>query len=480
MDRRAAPVLALALVLLGPALAGLAPAVGGAITPEVSFTGVRDYAVDLNNDTLYEEFVVEVHLDVTVAGSYTVVCYMTYEEGGATRNVAYDYVDTVLVQGNNTVDVTFDSEPIYASTHTGPFMLDIVVTKIDYFTPWGTTKSTAFYDYRDFASVDNPPPVPPDAPRVELDVNYVNVTTTVFQVFVNRTSPEIVYRYRELRPGLPDFVVRFTRLLFYGDDGDGYYDGEDIVAAVELGNFPWALTNIQVAGAQATFDLKSRLPVQVGAEFHPVNVTFGFLVTNGSGALPDGWGFIHGQAAELKVNILVDLSEGVPGADAVAFEAKASDTLHNHDYLVEEPTGFRLFPSRNSTAYLPVPSLPGRDATVVGIVDGNLVQHAFVGWLVRARQHHGDPDVTVEVPVGASMRINQGRLELMLSYAYAPDVLAISHDPSVGVLTENLPPLPPTPPPPEQEQPNFYVWALAIIVGAAILVLSVYARAKGY
>ncbi len=467
-------------MLLGPALAGLAPAAGGQIIPDIRFTSIRDYAVDVDNDTLYEQFVVEIHMETTVAGIYTVVSYMTYEEGGVKRNVVYDFVDAALVQGNNTVDITFDSEPVFSSTHTGLFQLEIEVTKVDYVETWRTSRSTAFYDYRDFESVDNPPPVPPDAPRVELDVNYVNVTTTVFQVFVNRTSPEIVYRYRELRPGLPDFVVRFTRLLFYDDDGDGYYDGEDAVASVELGNFPWALTNIQVAGAQATFDLKSRLPVQVGAEFRPVNVTFGFLVTNGSGSAPDGWGFIHGQAAELKVNILVGLSEGVPGADAVAFEAKASDTLRNHDYLLEEPTGYRLYPSANSTAYLPVPSLPGRDATVIGIVDHNLVQHAFVGWLVRAQQHQGDPDVTVEVPVGVSMRVNQGRLELLLSYSYSPEVLAVSHDPSVGVLTENLPPPPPPPPPTEEEQPNFYVWALAIIVGAAILVLSVYARVKGY
>ena len=471
--------LLLALLVLAPALGALAPLAVGAVTPVLSYRAVHDVAVDVNNDTLYERLDVEVSVDVTVAGTYTVVCRLTYLSGGTSRNIATEYTDAMLQQGNNTVELSFDSAPIYASTHSGSFTLSLQTTKLDWVEQWSTTTATKFYDYRDFEAPTNPPPVPPDAPRVELDLYYVNVTTTVFQVFVNRSSPEIVYRYREARPGLPEFVVRFSRLVFYADDGDGIYDGEDAVASAELASSPWALTNIKVSGPQVTFDLRARLPVQVGSAFHPVNVTFDFLVTNGSGMAPDGVGFIRGHAAELKVGVLMELVDSIPGATAVALEAKCQDTLRNHDFLVEGPTGYRLLPALNSTAYMAVPDIPGREASVIGMVDSNDIEHGFFGWLTTATET-GAASAEATVPVGASMRVNQGRLEVLLSYPYGAGVATVFHDPSVGVLPDNLPDLPPVPPPEEEEQPNIYVWMFAVIVGAAILVLSVYARARGY
>jgi hypothetical protein len=473
--------LLLALLVLAPALAALPPLASGAVTPALTYRAVHDVALDIDNDTLYERLDVELTLDVTVAGTYTVVCRLTYLSGGTNRTIATEYTDALMQQGNNTVELSFDSSPIYSSTHSGSFQLNIQATKIDWVEQWIVSTPTKFYDYRDFEAPDNPPPVPPDAPRIELDLHYVNVTTTVFQVFVNRTSPEVLYRYREPRPGLPDFVVRFSRILLFVDDGDGCYDGEDTVASAELGAFPWALTNIKVSGPQVTFDLRARLPVQVGTSFHAVNVSFNFMVTNGSGMAPDGRGFIRGHAAELKVGVLMELADAVPGATAVALEAKFQDTLRNHDFLVEAPTGFKLFVASDSTAYLQVPDIPGRGASVIGMVDSNIVEHAFFGWLTVAEERlASDPDEAAEVQVGASMRVNQDRLEVLLTYPYGTGVASVFHDPSVGVLPANLPPLPPTPPAPEEEQPNIYVWLFAVIVGAAILVLSVYARARGY
>ena len=474
---RASAAAVLVAALLLPALAGLIAPAGGAITPELFFKSVHDYAVDSDNDTLYDSLVVELHIEVTVAGTYTIVCRLAYQDAGVTRTVGTVYKDVQLVQGNNTVDLSFGSEGVYDTAHTGPFELQLQAWKIDWDFPWNTVKSTGFYDYRDFEAPDNPPPVPPDAPKVELDIYYVNITTADFQVFVNRTSPEIVYRYRVLRVGMPDFIVRFTRIVFYKDDGDGSYSGEDAIGTADLSLNPWAFTNVKVSGAQVTFDLKARMPVRTATAFSPVNVTLRFLITNGTSP---GSEFIRGEGAELKISLGLEVDDPIDGADSVAFEAFASDTLHNHDFLVEEPTGFRLLPARNSTAYLPVPSIPGARSTVIGMVDGNLVEHAFFGWLVHATENDSRATEGAEVDVGASLRVNQQRLEVLLSYPYVATVTALDHDPSVGVLPANLPPPPPVTPPGEEATPNIYVWLFAILVGAAILVLSVYARAKGY
>jgi len=467
----------LVAALLLPALLGLLGPAGGAITPELWFRSVHDYAVDSNNNTLYDSLVVELHIEVTVAGTYTVVCDLTYQDAGTTRTVASFYKDYQFVQGNNTIELSFGSEAIYDSAHTGPFELQLQAIKIDYYSPWNNFQITGFYDYRDFEAPDNPPPVPPDAPKLELDAYYVNITTRDFQVFVNRTSPEVVYRYRVLRTGMPDFVVRFTRLIFFRDDGDGRYSGEDVIGTADLSLNPWAFTNVKVSGAQVTFDLKARMPVRTATAFSPVNVSLGFLITNGTS--PDSE-FIRGEGAELKITLGLEVVDPIAGADSVAFEAFASDTLHGHDFLVEEPTGFHLYPARNSTAYLAVPAIPGARSTVIGMVDRNMVEHAFFGWLVHATENDSRASEGAEVGVGASMRVNQQRLEVLLSYPYAATVTTVSHDPSVGVLPANLPPPPPVRPPGEEPAPNIYVWLFAILVGAAILVLSVYARAKGY
>jgi len=51
---------------------------------------------------------------------------------------------------------------------------------------------------------------------------------------------------------------------------------------------------------------------------------------------------------------------------------------------------------------------------------------------------------------------------------------------SVGTVAENRPPGPPPTLPPEEPTPNPFVFWFAVIVGAVIILLTVYARAQGY
>ncbi len=467
-------------MLLLAALSGLLAPASADVVPELYYNSINDYAVDRNENSLYDALVVEISVEVTVAGTYTIVGRLFAPDGGTPRTVASVFSDEYLELGNNTFQLEFDSEDIYRNPHVGAYTLDLEATKLDYAVPFTATTQTRFYDYMTFESVLNPPPVPPDAPKVELDINYVNITTSVFQVFVNRTSPEVIYRYRELRPGLPDFLLRFTRMLFFLDDGDGMYDGEELVGQVEFEGHPWAFTNVQVSGPKVTFDLVSRLQIRTATEFYQANVTFSFIITNGSSQGRGESGFIRGHAAELKFDIVVEFLDDVEDASMVALEARVTDTMASHDYLIEGPSGFNLHFAETDTDYAPVPRLPASRATVIGIVDDNLVEHAFVGWLNTAGEDLEDEDGEVEVHVGPSFRFSDGALELVLAYPYSAIVDGLSHDPSVGILEENLPPEQPEPSDDDDSAPNFYMWLFAALVGAVILILSVYARAKGY
>ena len=385
-----------------------------------------------------------------------------------------------LEVGNNPIELHFDSEDIFRKGLSGVFKAELSIQKFDYAFPWPFTYPTKFYDYASFDAPENPPPVPPDAPEVDVDFNAINISTDDFKVFISRNSPEITYRYRENRPGLTDFHVSFQKLLFFDDDGDEVYDGEDVVGSSVLLSYPWTFTIVEVNGPKVSFDLKTHVSIAKAGDDVGASVTLTFVVTNGSAADPKTSSFIRGGVAELKVDILVELEGAIPGADRLAMEIKVTSGDDSHGFLMEEPSGFVRYSPTNGTNYLPVPRLPATRHTKIGLVDDNLVEHAFIAWMNSADETWATGEDTLPVDVDASFRVNEGALQLFLSYPYSADLIELGHDPSMGVLTENLPPQPPGPVPEREPVPNLYLYLFAGIVGAVILMLSVYARAQGY
>lgn len=471
----------IALVLLLPALALAVGPAGADIPPEITFTSIRDYAVDDDNSGRFDKLVIEVKIEATIEGYYSVLCNLRVDESGNTHLIDSFYDDFWLEEGVNTLELEFPSEPIFRMGISGSFRAEIEVQKWDYVgKKWPITHPTGFYDHNKFFAPENPPPVPPDAPIVEAGHQTINISTDVFQVFVNRTSPVIVFRYRNADPAMPDFVVTYYRLILFNDDGDHMYNGEDPTATVLLTNYPWASDNIQVSGPKVSFDLITRVPVPVGPEFVSADITLTFTVTNGTITDPGGSGFIRGDASELKVDILFEPDGSIPGADHMAFEFRTKDTLGSHDFLVEEPVGYKLYPRTEETGYLPVPRLPLSTYSQVGLVNDNMVMHAFVGWQNQAEETWsgiGDP---LMVEVGGSFRVRGGQMEFYNAYPFSADLSSLDHDPSVGTVVENKPAEPLPPGPPEEPMPNPFVFWFAIIAGAVIILLTVYARAQGY
>jgi hypothetical protein len=256
------------------------------------------------------------------------------------------------------------------------------------------------------------------------------------------------------------------------------FNGEPPVASVMLTNYKWSVGNVELLGPRVSFDLGAQVPIQVTGGYVSADITVTCIVTNGTSPYPGTPQFLQGGASELKLDLTIDLMDGIPGADLMALETTVGDTLGNHDFLLEEPSGFRLLPRTVETVYEPVPRMPGTQHTKIGLVDGNQVEHAFLGWIEEATESRGQNPVNVDV--GASYRVKGGLLELVWAYPYSEDLTSLTHDPSVGIIEDNLPPMPPGPLPPKEVVPNVYVFLFALIVGAVILILSVYARAQGY
>jgi hypothetical protein len=476
---RALPAL-IALLLLLPALALVTGPAGSQIPPEVTFTSIRDNPVDTDKSGLFNELVIEVKLEVTQEGAYTILAVVSVDASGNTYNIDAPKVDPWLVEGENVVELVVPSENIYRTGRSGPFKVDIEVQKWDYYRKWNIIHITGYYEHIRFQAPENPPPIPPDAPIVEAGPNSINISTDEFQVFVNRSSPVIVFRYRDTDPAIPDFVLTYYRLILFNDDGNHIFDGEDPVATVLLTNYPWASDNIEVSGPVVSFDLTARVPIPVGPGFVSADITLTFTVTNGTVTDPEGSGFIRGDASELKVDILFQPDGSITGADRLAFEFRVRDTLGTHGFIVEEPTGYKHYPRTEETGFLPVPQLPSTTHTQVGLVNDNLVWHAFVGWQDMAEETKVDGTGPFLVDVGGSFRVRSGQLELYNSYTFSDDLATLNHDPSVGTVVENRPPEPLPPLPPEEAIPNPYIFWFAIIAGAVIILLTLYARAQGY
>ncbi len=476
---RSLPVL-MALLLLLPALALVLGPAAGQIPPEVDFTSIRDYPVDTDRTGLYNELLMEINLEVTREGAYTVACVLTVEASGNNYLIGAEDDNPWLEEGGNTVVLSFPSEAIFRTGRSGVFKATIEVQKWDYPEKFKITSFTRFYDHRTFQAPENPPPVPPDAPIVEAGPNSINISTDVFQVFVNRTSPVIVFRYRNADPSVPDFVITYYRLILFNDDGDRIYDGEDPVATVLLTNYPWTAGTIEVSGPVVSYDFMARIPVPVGAEFVSADITLTFTVTNGTIPDPESSGFIRGDASELKVDILFEPEEAIPGADHIAFEFRVKDTMGTHGFLVEEPVGNMLYPRTEETGFLSVPQLPLSTYSSLGLVNDNMVMHAFVGWQNLAEETWVDGGDPLMVDVGGSFRVRGGQMEIYNAYPFSEDLVRLDHDPSVGTVAENRPPGPAPTPPTEEAEPNPYVFWFAIIAGAVIILLTVYARAQGY
>ena len=462
-----------------PALAVLSGLAGADAPASVEYTKIEDFGVDTNGNELYDELVVRMHLNASQGGTYTFICYLRVQVSGSTLLIDRVLMNVTLDEGANQVDVVFPSEPINALGISGIYRVDI---ECHYWAggKFPITHSTKPYDYRTFEGEDNQPPVTPEAPDVELGSNYINVTTEVFQVFVNRTSPEVIYRYVERRPGLPDFAVTYSRLIFFQDGGDRIYDGETPVASVLLTNYPWVLSNILVSGPKVSFDLKGRVSIPVCSELVGANVWLTFTLTNSSVLDPESSSWIRGDASELKVDVRLEMEGAVAGADHVSLESSVTDSLGNQDFMVEEPVGYQLYPHTVETTYLPVPRLPSARYTVVGQVNENQVWLAYQGWMNTAEEEWGSEGSSLEVEVRGSFRVKGGQMELLITYPYSDDLTVLVHDPSLGVMQENLPQAPAPVGPPEAPEPNIYVFFLSLIVGAVILVLTVYARAQGY
>ncbi|CEG13573.1 hypothetical protein MSIBF_A420002 [groundwater metagenome] len=121
---------------------------------DTSFTGeYSDFGSDINNNSLYDYFVINVSVFIKDEGDYRIYGYL-YEEDCQSWSCDYVYVsnETHLKQGTNIVQLKFDGTKIYKTNYNGKFVLKYLYlynswNQLDY---KSLAYTTASYNYTQF------------------------------------------------------------------------------------------------------------------------------------------------------------------------------------------------------------------------------------------------------------------------------------------------------------------------------------------
>ena len=109
-----------------------------------------DYAVDVNSDMLYDYLVVEVYVDVVIAGEYELDAYLFTPSWD---NVANEDIYVEFATGTNTFEVYFPGVLVWESAASGAFEVGF-----DLYDPTGTYLDTDWYTTASYAWDDFSPP----------------------------------------------------------------------------------------------------------------------------------------------------------------------------------------------------------------------------------------------------------------------------------------------------------------------------------
>jgi hypothetical protein len=193
-----------------------------------------DYGLDTDSDTLFDYLIVEIMVDVSVAGDYILEGYLL---DSFFNNIEYDSNYTFLNTGIQIVELRFEGWRIYNNGVDGPFTVDLYIYDQSWNRLDSDTYTTSSYTYLEFQ-----PPAATFAPPHSdygLDTDsdsYYNYLIVEVEVNVNTAGDfeirgelrdslwnyiENIYNYTFLAAGIQTVELRFEgwRIFNRGDNG---------------------------------------------------------------------------------------------------------------------------------------------------------------------------------------------------------------------------------------------------------------------
>jgi hypothetical protein len=400
-----------------------------------------DYGTDSDADGNFDLLTVELKLNVTSAGKYTV--YGTMIESGLLLNSkSEDYFE----RGVHTIYLDFDGNEIYKSGVNGPYKILIslynknLIEDLSY--------ETDMYSFEEFNP--NPPVEPESGTSLVVHNNTVILRTSIFVAVIYEQKPEITFYYSIDEGESAKFTVAYPKVVGFNDENDnGKYDAPDeFVCQADFYKVAWTSTktlmesfesfDFEVTATMDLLDVNNRLVSPITVSFHYSSLT----------TLPQG------IDAARKFDIKLQLYEPVESVTNFAIDHELYDETGNHNFkLVQTSFG---------------PKISFEDP------DGK--EHGYYLW--KSTVGVGSNGDLQDQPVEYTYNeVSEGQIELYLIYPYDPDYRTILHDPIVGVNPDNQPELPG----PSEEvviQHQILLYILAFCIGGAVIIGSIYMQRK--
>jgi hypothetical protein len=400
-----------------------------------------DYGSDSDNDGNFDLLTVEVTINVTVSGKYTL--YGTMIESGLLLNSkSEDYFE----KGPHTIYLDFDGNEIYKSGVSGPYKILIslynknLIEDLSY-----ETKSYSFEDFN-----PNPPVEPESGTSLVVHNNTVILQTSIFVAMIYEQKPEITFYYTIDEGESAKFTVAYPKVIGFNDKNEnGKYDGSDeFVCQADFYKVVWTSTktlmesfesfDFEITATMDLLDSNNGLVSPITVSFHYSSLT----------TLPQN------IDAARKFDIELQLYEPVDEVTHFAIDHELSDETGDHSFNLVQ------------TSFGPKISFEDKEGK----------EHGYYLWKSSVSVgHNGDMH---EEQVGYSYNDDGvSHIELLLIYPYQSEYRTILHDPVVGVNPENQPELPG----PAEEviiQHQILLYILAFCIGGAIIIGSIYLQRK--
>ncbi|MEW5760207.1 MAG: hypothetical protein AB1779_05530 [Candidatus Thermoplasmatota archaeon] len=346
---------------------------------------------------------------------------------------------TELSAGKNWVKVSFSGSDIYNSKIDGPYIVTAKIIGKDGSDSCEIEYKTKRYLHTDFLKeevkvTEKAIPIP-EISIPKVDTNAILIKSNVAIVETSKNMPEVLCAYSK-NESIGKFKVVYTRLIGYQDKNmDGIYEvGEEVYEAM-LTAMNWFVTEVIISenmeyGKHIKYDALANLSMKEIKTGRVIEnwgeIKFTYIMSQNSSYMLIG-------EAEMKIDISIEIKKPI-NASGLALEQFLSDETGNHGfgtyeekkniYKGDEEIKERVFVSKQEKQKIDFVSIK------------NEVSHAFYSWLSKVNITYEDGKGIGEVL--ATYSTDGKVMRVFLSYPYNPKIKKIEHDPSIGVIKENL------------------------------------------
>jgi hypothetical protein len=403
-----------------------------------------DFGVDENNDTSYDKLVLELKINITISGHYSIFADML--SSGIKES---DQIIDPFLPGVYDLELSFSGSKIYESGHDGPYIINVIIYK-DGVNITDFKYETSNYKYESF----NPTPKKEDTEIASIKVvnNSVELETEVFTAIIYELSPMIEFYYSTDEGQTTRFKISYNRIIAFNDKNqDEKFQGSELRYYGDLVASNWNSKKILMENFNS-FDFRVQSIVNL-LDVTQTKIDATKLELSFHYASPKKYDELK-AAQKFDVSIKI-LGDPLPGVTHFSLEHSLEDTMANHEFMEQT--------AENKISFF--------------TFDGK--EHGYYSWkdfVTIKTMPNGNSNKTVTYNME---RTEEAALRnLYLNYPYSMDTTELFHDPVVGVNPENSPKKP-GPKPVEIIGHELLIYIMVAIVAGVIMLGSIYRQRKG-